>query len=471
MRPADTAVRTIIIGAGAAGLGAAYQLRLQQDDDFLLLEAGERPGGVIGSERSAGFLFEAGPDSWLGAKHSLTELCRELGLGDELVPSDDHARQTLIACGRRLLPLPAGWQLLAPGRLDTVAASRLLDWRTKLRIVAEFFAGGDDELPEDESVADFLRRLYGPAVIERIAAPLLAGVYGGEPEELSLAAIAPRLLELKRNGSLTRALWRARRRAATPGPLFTSLRHGMQSLVQILAQRTGWERLRLGTRAAELRRTGKQWRVTIAGTGELSCERLILALPAWTAAELLRETDAELAAELAAIPYTSALILNFGYRDAPALPAGFGVLIARSEGRRMLACSFSHRKFPGRAPAGGALLRLFYGGRRDASALDLADDTIAELGLRELRALLGDVPAPDLLRIARQPRTMAQYAPGHAARRERIERLRRRWPGLELAGNAYQGIGVPDSLESGRAAAREGARMAEPRPAAVFEAP
>src|SRR5487761_113789 len=159
MRPADTAVRTIIIGAGAAGLGAAYQLRLQQDDDFLLLEAGERPGGVIGSERSAGFLFEAGPDSWLGAKHSLTELCRELGLGDELVPSDDHARQTLIACGRRLLPLPAGWQLLAPGRLDTVAASRLLDWRTKLRIVAEFFAGGDDELPEDESVADFLRRL------------------------------------------------------------------------------------------------------------------------------------------------------------------------------------------------------------------------------------------------------------------------------------------------------------------------
>ncbi len=448
-------VRTLIVGAGIAGMGAGYELLARQENDFLLLEAGPRPGGVIATEAADGFVFEAGPDSWLGMKRSLTQLCRELGLGDEITASQDRARQTLILRNRRLLPLPPGWQLLAPARFGPIAATRLLSWRTKLRIAAEFFSRGEPQPPADESVAAFLGRLYGEEAVEYLAAPLLAGVYGGEPEELSLDAIAPRMRAMKREGSLGRALWRNRRQAAPAAPLFSTLRPGLQRLVDELARRIGPGRLRTRARVEQLRPSAAGWEAVLAGGERLQSERLILALPAWAAAELLRSFDTALAAELSAIPYGSAMILSLGYFQSPPLPPGFGALLPRREGKRMLACSFSHRKFPGRAPAGGALLRLFYGGRRDPAVLELDDAAVRELGLRELREILGPLPGPDRMRISRQPRAMAQYTPEHRRRRERIGTLRRRWPGLGLAGNAYQGIGIPDCLESGRAAARE----------------
>ncbi len=449
-------LRTLIIGAGVAGLGAGYELQARQESNFLLLEAGDHPGGVIASERQDGFLFEAGPDSWLGMKRSLAGLCRELGLGDEIIASQDHARATLILRQGRLLPLPPGWQLLAPARMRPLATTRLLGWQTKLRMAREFIAGSRREAPqEDESVADFLRRLYGEEAVEYLAAPLLAGVYGGEPEELSLEAIAPRMRALQQSGSLSRALWKARRQARRqPEPLFASLGAGMQRLVDKLAERIGAERVRLRTPVAQVRRTAEGWEALLASSESIQAERLVLALPAWSAAALMRGQDSQLANELAAIPYSSAMLLSLGYRQAPPLPDGFGILVPRREGKRMLACSFSHRKFPLRAPEGGAMIRLFYGGRRDAAVLELEDDAAWSLAYRELQELLGPLPPPDLLRISRQPRAMAQYTPGHRARHDRIERMRRRWPGLALAGNAYQGIGIPDSLESGREAVR-----------------
>ena len=470
-------MRIGIIGGGIAGLAAAYELEKAraggEDIGYTLFEAGPRLGGSIASEIVDGTLLERGPDSFLTEKPAAAELCRELGLGGELVASNDAERKTCIVVRNRLVPLPDGLMFLVPTRLVPTALTPLFSLRTKLRMGLELLhpprAGQGDE-----SVAALVERHYGAEAVDRLADPLLSGIYGGEASELSAQTVLPRLVEMeRRHGSLTRGMlaahrqMRARAKAAAgserkaPAAIFTSLRGGMQQMVDALAERLDGAGIRLNTPVSAVRKTGAGWEVESDG-GVEAFDGVVVASQAWAVGALLRQVDSDLAGDLASIPYSSSITVNLVYDESRigALPEGFGFLVPASEGRAMLACTFVHRKFLGRTARGKAVLRAFLGGMRNEALLSEPDATLAGIVRRELGEILGrgTVPAdvePELTQVTRWRRAMAQYAVGHKERMARIQARVAELPGLRLAGNAYDGIGIPDCIRLGRQAARE----------------
>jgi protoporphyrinogen/coproporphyrinogen III oxidase len=440
--------RAAIIGGGIAGLSAAYFLQ-KQGVDFTLFEAGSRFGGVIDSERTPeGFLVEAGPDSFLTAKPSAADLARELGVGDDLLPSNDHQRKTYILLHGKLVAIPDGMQMMVPTRSWPVIASPLFSLATKLRIAREFLSP-PPALPEneDESVASFVSRHFGDEMVDRLANPLLAGVYGGDSGKLSARAVLPMMLTSEaKHRSLVRGALRARRSSAQTSapPLFTTLRHGMHQLIAALIARLPADRLRADSPIAAISRADTAWRI-----GSESYSDLILALPAPAAASLLWPLDPALSALLGKIQYTSCITVALGY-DELSLPPGFGFLVPASEGRRMIACTFVHRKFDHRAPPGKALLRVFL-----TSGLDESGDAILTTVRDELRQVLGLTAEPAMTRIRRWRSAMPQYEVGHLDRIAQVERRVAQLPGLHLIGNAYRGVGMPDCVRSANDAVRK----------------
>ena len=478
-------MRIGIIGGGIAGLAAAYELEKSRAAGeavgYTLFEASPRLGGSLASEIVNGAVLERGPDSFLTEKPAAAELCRELGLGDALIPSNDVARKTYIVVRNRLVPLPDGLMFLVPTKLIPMALTPLFGWMTKLRMLLEFTRGSggrsaDDT--EDESVASLVKRHYGQEAVDRLADPLLSGIYGGDSTQLSASAVLPRLVEMEaKHGSLTRGMlagMRERRNAAElagkalppPKPLFTTLRFGLQQMVDALTARLDAGRLHLMAPVSSVQQTGDGWSVVCAGSST-PFDAVILATPAWAAAEMLKSADNELSAELSAIPYSSSITVNliFAGADLDPLPEGFGFLVPAVEKRAMLACTFIHRKFPGRTAAGKSVLRVFLGGAHNAALLAESDVAISSLVRRELMEILHISAVPELVEIQRWPRAMAQYAVGHAELQRRIKARLAALPGLQLVGNAYDGIGVSDCIRLGRGAARELARSAKPVPA------
>ncbi|HEX4031618.1 MAG TPA: protoporphyrinogen oxidase [Terracidiphilus sp.] len=481
-------MRIGIIGGGIAGLAAAWELEKARAAgeavSYTLFEAGSRLGGSIASEVVNGTLLERGPDSFLTEKPAAAELCRELGLDGELIPSNDAGRRTCIVVRNRLVPLPDGLMFLVPTRLIPTALTPLFSLRSKIRMGLELLHR-PRPAAADESVAALVERHYGAEAVDRLADPLLSGIYGGEAAELSAQAVLPRLVEMERkHGSLTRGMLAARRqihaRAQTanqaaksvPPAIFTSLRGGMQQMVDAIAARLDTASLRLNAPVSGLGRTNDGWQVE-AGGAVYGFDAVIVASQAWAAGALLGQVDVELAADLAAIPYSSSITVNLVYDEARmgALPEGFGFLVPASEGRAMLACTFVHRKFLGRTAPGKAVLRAFLGGTRNEALLAESDAALIAMVRRELSEILGSKVLPPALepeqtQITRWRRAMAQYSVGHRERMARIAAHVAALPGLRLAGNAYDGIGIPDCVRLGRQAARElvarGAKAAAP---------
>ncbi len=458
--------RVAIIGGGIAGLSAAFYLeqwrRGGAEFTYVLYEASPRLGGVIRTERTAdGFLVEAGPDSFLSEKPWARELCRELGIEDRLIGSNDATRQTWLWLRGRLHPLPEGLQFLVPTRLLPILTSGLFSWSTKMRIAAEYFQ--DPRVTAgDESAATFVERHFGHEMVERLADPLLAGVYGGTAAGLSARAVLPRLVALEeQHGSLARGLLKDKKQPPVGDarePIFTTLKSGMQELVDAVAARLTPAAVRTGSTVQRVSRENSSWMVHSA-PGEERFDSVILAAPAYVAAELLADTSAKLSAKLKHIPYSSSVTIALAYDAAQvaargrALPPGFGFLVPRSEGKRMLAGTLVHHKFAGRAPEGGLLLRAFLGGTTDEAALELSDEGVLRVVRQELREILGLDAEPLFALIYRWPRSMAQYEVGHLERVQEIEYLRQGLPGLYLIGNAYGGIGIPDCVRAGKEAA------------------
>ncbi|HYL94686.1 MAG TPA: protoporphyrinogen oxidase, partial [Terriglobales bacterium] len=453
-------------------LSAAFYLEQQRRKDapleYVLFEKTSRLGGSLQTERADGCLIEAGPDSFLTEKPWAAELCRELGIAGQLIGSNNAERKTYILVKGRLVPIPDGLMFMVPTKILPVVFSRLFSLRAKLGMARQWFhpprpANGD------ESVAALVERHYGPEMVDRLADPLLSGVYGGEASGLSVRAVLPRFAEMEaKHGSLGRGMLAARKRVAnnkaSPRPLFTSLKDGMQQLVDAMVARLPAEALRTGSAVRELRcempRAGAPapenvlWSVTAENNAAEKFDAVILATPAPAAGALLASAQPELARELSGIAYSSSVTLTLSYeRRGLRLPPGFGFLVPRSEGKRMLACTFVHNKFPNRAPRDRALIRCFLGGSRDEEILGWPDQQI-ELAVRqELRDILWLTAKPLFCRIYKWQGAMAQYGVGHLERLERIERLRQQLPGLALAGNGYRGIGVPDCIRSGKEAA------------------
>lgn len=487
--------RVAVVGGGVSGLAAAYELTKraaaeESPAEVVLLEASARAGGTVRTERRAGFLLEGGPDSFISEKPEARELARELGLGPHLIETNETHRRAFVVRGGRLRPVPEGFQLLAPTRLWPFVTTDIFSWPGKLRVACELFVPRRAGVERDESLAEFVRRRFGREALERMAQPLVGGIYTADPELLSLRATMPRFLDMERDhGSVIRALVRARRRAArqtklagraasdagasrdagaagdgrgTSGArysLFLSLDGGLQMLTDRLAEALPPGALRTNTRVETLGFDpgARAWRLGLASGETIEADAVCLALPAYASAALLRQTDAALASELDAVPYASTATVNLAYRraDIPHPLDGFGFVAPHAERRRVIACTFASVKFAERAPAGHALLRAFVGGALQPEMFDLDEDAITAAVREDLRQLLGITAPPLFVQVSKWPRAMAQYTVGHLARIERVRARLAQFPSLRLAGNAYQGAGLPDCIRGGQTAARE----------------
>ena len=459
-------MKVAVIGGGVAGLAAAHRAvelarERRIDLELTLLEARDRVGGTIETERVDGFLVESGPDSFLSEKPWALALCRRLGIEDRLVRTDDRYRRTFVWHRRRLHPLPDGFQLLAPTRITPFLTSSLFSWQGKLRMALDLVlprgvSGGD------ETLGAFVRRRLGREALERVAQPLVAGIYTADPDELSLGATMPRFLELeRRERSVILALWRASRRAPMAGTsgarwsLFVTFAGGMSELTDTLASRLPPGAVRLKQRVSTIEREGGRWRIVLADGESLDADRVVIAAESHAAARLVRYVDPQLAALLGEIEYSSAATVSLGYRraDVPHPLDGFGFVVPHTEGRALLAGTFSSVKYPGRAPEGFVLMRAFVGGALGGDALRDDDEEIEARARGELADALGVVAEPVLTRVHRHPASMPQYRLGHLDRVEAIEHTLAGLPGLALAGGAYRGVGIADCVRSGEHAA------------------
>ena len=456
--------RIAIIGGGISGLSAAFDLeqrrRTSGDVAYILYESSPRLGGVLRTEHIQGCVVEAGPDSFVTEKPWAASLSSEIGLGDQLIGSNDADRKTYILTGGRLVEMPDGLMFMVPTKVVPTGLSPLFSWKTKLRMTRELFHP-PRAVNHDESVADFVERHYGREMVDRLADPLLSGIYGGESANLSVRAVLPRFAEMERtHGSLGRAMLAARKKISSSPrksapPLFTSLKNGMQHLAETLVTRLNPGSLATSTVVKTAVPESGGWRVT-AGQRSERFDAVIVALPGRAAGEVLRDASPELSSELAGIQYSSSITVGVAYgRDVrQSLPPGFGLLVPRSEGKKLLAATFVHNKFPHRAPEDVALLRCFFAGSVAEEVWTMSDEQLIAVVRNELQQIVGLRAEPLFARVYRWKSAMAQYGVGHLERLDRIEALRKQLPGLALAGNGYRGIGVPDCVRSGRDAVR-----------------
>ncbi len=481
--------RVAVIGGGITGLAAAHRLvELGQERgvavDVTLFEAGDRPGGVLQTERHDGYCVELGPDSMLTQVPWGLDLCRRIGFDEQLIGTNDAHRQTYIVRGGRLLRLPEGLAIMAPSRIWPTVRSPILSAAGKARLACEVFVPQRGE-SGDESLADFARRRLGRETFERLVQPLVSGIYMADPELLSMRAALPRFVAMEaEHRSLIRAARRAVRAktksgagasaddaAKSSGPrysMFVAPREGLGSLISALAERLSPGVLRLRTRVERIDRLeGQRWRLHVSGqtTGsEIDSgtkpmaedfDALIVAAPSQQAAHLLGPVDPSLAADLAAIQHAGCAVVIAAYaREQVGHPLdGFGFVVPQVERRDIIACTFSSVKYAGRAPTGDVLFRVFMGGATRPDLLEKDNGELLSIADRELHDLVGVRGDAKFARVARWPNIMPQYHVGHLALIDRIETAAALLPGLELAGNSYRGVGIPHCIHSGEQAA------------------
>ncbi len=483
--------RIAIIGGGLSGLAVAAQLHLELPDaDLTLFEASDRLGGVIYTERVGEFLVDHGADMFSTNPPAAIELCRRLGVDQRLMEPQLEGRGARIACGTELVPLPEGFVLMRATQLWPMLTTPLLSIRGKLRFLLERFIpsigsppssgaaeeastekGGDDALPPDESVADFVRRRMGREVLDRIVAPLSAGIYTADVNRLSMQATMGPIAKMERDfGSLARAT-AARRRSGQDSverssagarySQFRAFRGGMIELISTLADSLPEGTVRLSSRVESIGRsptnqTPTQWTVTIDGEPQ-TFDEVVVAVPPVIASSLIRPHAPDAAEELAGIESASTAIVVLGARESEIERDinTFGFVVPLTEGRRILAGSFASHKFAGRAPHGHVLIRVFVGGAMQPELLRLSDEELVNLVREELSELIGYHGDPELTRVVRWNHAMPQYHVGHRDRVERIEQAMGRVEGLSLMTNALHGVGIAPVIQQAGTVAKK----------------
>jgi oxygen-dependent protoporphyrinogen oxidase len=446
-----TSAAIAIIGGGISGLSAAWTLH-QRGIPYRLLEAGPSLGGVIRTEEKDGFVLEGGPDSILAQKPEGIGLCRELGLGDRLIPTNPELKAVYILHRRKLHPLPEGMMLAVPTRILPMVRSGLFSWPGKLRMGLDLIRPAGPQ-NGDESIATFLRRRFGQEAVERLGEPLLAGIHAGDPERLSILATFPRFRELEaKYGSLVRGMLSAPRpkpKPGTPAPAaFYSLRGGLRELVDALVARLDTASIRTGAAVRSLARDGDGYTIGLDGGETVSAPRVIVAAPGPKIAPALAGLLPEVSRTLAAVPFASSATVLLGYRRSDVAHSldGYGMVVPRGEGLRTTALSFVSTKFAHRAPEGHVLLRGFLGGVRDESVLDLTDEEMVQAVERDMTPILGLKGRPRVTRVFRWPSSTPQLEVGHLERMRAVESAVAEVPGLHLTGAGIWSTGIPDSV-------------------------
>ena len=459
--------RIAIIGGGLSGISCAYELTRRGCTDFVLYESTARLGGIIETVRQDGFIIECGADSWVTEKPWARELAIELGLEDQIIPSNDARRRTYLLEDGKLTPMPDGMRMMIPIDLEAIERSPLFGesarqaYREEPSRAEEFRSLAASRSSDwDESVASFVQRHFGEEVAEKIAGPLLAGVFGGDIRKLSAAAVMPNFVKLEReHGSLILGLQKQSRHGDKRS-VFTSLKGGLHGLIEGMRATIPASAVRLSEPVISVTPNGGAWQVTTA-SGSEDFDQIVVATPAHVARRFVAPWNPELQA-LLDIEASSAIVaaFAFGWKQADniAVPEGFGFLVPQRydtdpSDPELLACTFVDQKFSYRAPEGCVLLRAFFGSGSALPLLDQPDEAILALARRRLSRVLGELPEVKIALVRRWPLSLPQYAVGHLARVARLEAIVCEIPGLHLIGNAFHGVGLPDMVRQGRATA------------------
>ncbi len=465
--------RLAVIGGGISGLAAAYMLQKELDAgrnlDYMLLEAGDRLGGVIVTEKINGFLIEGGPDCFISTKPQVIQLANELGIGDQLINSSEENRGTYIYSDGTLHELPDGVMTMVPTKLGPFLKTDLISWPGKLRAALDLVIPRKRN-GEEESVAQFVTRRLGKEILDKIAEPLVGGIHASDPETMSLESTFPRFIEMEKEyGSLIKgslaSMQKARQAKAKtaskrpPGPrrtFFVGMKGGLQQLTDMLASRLQADRIMTGTKVESIRKQDGGYLIHLADRKPILADAIVLATPAFASAQIVGELDKSLAGELDQIPYVDAATISLGFNkaDLKAVPRGYGVIVPLAANRRLMAATWSSNKWANRAEEGYFLVRGFVGGSRNQQYVDLDDQALIDLVREELKIIAGIEAEPHVTRIFRWRKGMAQYTMGHTKRVAEIQRRCSSWPGLFLAGNAYHGVGLSDCIKHGQEAAK-----------------
>jgi oxygen-dependent protoporphyrinogen oxidase len=485
----------VIIGGGISGLAAAHRLielckDRKQELQITLMEASSRLGGTIKTESRDGFLLERGPDSFISEKSEALSLAHRLGLDSKLIETNSQYRRSFIVKRGHLRPVPEGFQLLAPTRIWSFVTTDIFSLAGKLRMSADLFLprkskNSNLDEPNDESLASFVRRRLGREALDRMAQPMVGGIYTADPEKLSLRATLPRFLEMEReHRSVILGMWRrgrlqtATEQRGTSGArysLFLSFEKGMQELVDALSDRIAGSELpiansrqaaqaqtRLNTRVQAIKRNAAtnqvpNWNVITDRNESLAADAICLAVPAFAAASLLQDVNEQLVEKLNRISYASTATISLAYRRADIRHQldGFGFVVPFIERLSLIACTFSNIKFAGRAPDNHVLLRAFVGGALQPDMFALEESEMVARVKNDLCLLLGIEQEPLFTEVAKWQRSMPQYEVGHLDRVRDIENLVQGHSALTLAGNSYRGAGIPDCIRSGEVAAEQ----------------
>lgn len=452
-----TKKRVAVVGGGISGLAAAHRVHeLAPDVELLLLEAAPRLGGVLETVRTDGYLIERGADNFITTPAWGIDLCRRVGLGDQLLQTNHEHRHAFVVCRGRLRRIPEGFVIMAPSRIWPVVTTPILSPWGKLRMAWEYFIPKRQE-EGDESLASFVTRRFGRETYDRLVQPLIGGIYTGDPTKLSVRSTMPRFQDMERDhGSLIRAVWKqaSKPKSQMQGgsgarySMFMTLRDGISSLIDTLAARLPAGAVRTSTPVTRLARDlAGGWQLTTGGARPetLHCDAVVLAPKAPAAARLMAEIHPQLADQLASITHASCSIVSLGYRrEQISHPMdGFGFVVPQVENRKVLSGSFSSVKYPGRAPEGSALVRAFIGGEMQPELAALPDDQLVAIAHAELGQLLGISGAPNMVLISRYEQAMPQYYVGHGERIRQVEAALEQLPGLYFTGNAFGGVGIP----------------------------
>ena len=447
--------RVLIIGGGVSGLATAYHLS-RYAIPCTIIEKSHRTGGLIKTDVIEGCHLEAGPDSYIATKPSVTELAAELpGLKEQIIGSNDAGRKIFVVRNRKLLPMPQGMVMMVPGDWDALAKSELIS-ETAKRSIHDETKLPPLERKQDVSVGQFVGEHFNPEVLEYLTEPLLCGVYGGDSENLSAESVLPRFLGYERKyGSLVKGVQQELKDRPKSGSLFLSFRDGMQTLTNALTRAMGDRVQIIRGEATDIRRVGNNWKVRV-GAETLSARQVALCCPAHVNAKLLETDVAPVADELAAIPYSSAILVMLVF-DRASLDHpldGFGFLVPRGERKTIAAATFVDTKWPDRNPKSLAAIRLFIVGSRAVELANATEEEILALVREDLGSFMGITSAPLFHTFYRWPRSMPQYVVGHGQRVKNIFEHLKNYPELFLVGNSYDGVGVPDCLRHARQVAQ-----------------
>jgi oxygen-dependent protoporphyrinogen oxidase len=460
----DRTRRIAVIGGGIAGLAAAYELNRQARERKLSLsldiyESRDRLGGVILTEREGDYVLDAGPDAILTLKPAALQLCRELGLEDEIIPTRDEHRGVALFSRGKLRSLPYGTGSSTLRKLEAYVTSGVISWGAKLRM------GADLLLPrgrasEDESMADFFGRRLGREAVERIIDPLIAGIYSGDPYRLSIYSTFPRFPQLvAKKRSLLLSMLKAPQSTRSDGrtlPVFCSLREGLGQLVEELIYHLDDSRIVLGADIRSVRKTEAGYAVLTGDDEHDGYSDVVLSIPAWATARVLGDEFASVKTMMESVRYVSSGTVFFAYRrsDLGDRPRGYGFLVPNCEGRRINGATWITNKFQHRSPEDGFLVRCFVGGDRTAEQLEMDDEALVRVCREELRDIAGLTAEPIFNRVYRWKQSNPQYDVGHAARSAEIDAELAKHPGLHVTGSGFRGIGLPDCVRDGRETAR-----------------